>query len=169
MYSYSRWEKNKLQHWRVVCSIWKPKCCRKTGSPFLLKRKKKKSNGLGSCQWNEVLFSISLGKPTQCLISMCGRYLAPHLIDPHANGLSRAFQSPKKERDCCHLVMKVILCAGGNYFQSLRSAYALHLITHMKNEDRVCNCRACASCLKNPENTAEQESKAPKHVQHLYF
>lgn len=35
-------------------------------------------------------------------------------------------------------------------------------------EEWVCSHCVCASYLKNPENTAEKESKAPKHEQRLY-
>lgn len=34
--------------------------------------------------------------------------------------------SAREEHDCCHLVMKIFLCAGKHCFQSLLSAYALH-------------------------------------------
>lgn len=132
MYSCSRQENNELQHWRLVCIIWKTKYCRKTGSPFLLKRKTKKSDGLGSSQWSEVLFSIFLSNLLNVTPYMwSGPGASPSF--PSWNWPQPGVHSPRKEHDCCHLVTKAIICAEGQYFQSFLSAYALHLIIYVKN------------------------------------
>lgn len=56
----------------------------------------------------------------------------PHLIDPHAIGLSLAFIVLEKSRVVV-IYFEDLLCAGGHCFQPLLSAYALHLIIHVKN------------------------------------
>lgn len=123
----------------MFCRIWKPKHCRKTRSPFLLKRKTEKNDGVGSSHWSEVLFSILLCKPNQCSIPTHDHGPAPHLIDGHAIGLSpgRAWLLSFSYED-------LPLCR-----EALFSVLAFSICSSWRN------C-ACVSYLKSPENTTER-------------
>lgn len=124
----------RLWHWRLVCSIWKPKYCRKTDSPYFCPWK-----GNQEEQWTWQ-FSVKSGFVfflTWQTYSMFDPYMwswpgtSPYW--PSGSWPQPGIHSSRKEYDCCHPGMEVFLCAGGHCFQSLLSAYALHLIVHMTN------------------------------------